>query len=235
MADVTDATFQTAVIERSATVPVVVDLWAEWCGPCKTLGPIIEKVIGETAGRVELAKVDVDSNPQIAQAFQAQSIPAVHALVDGKVVDSFIGAQPESEVRAFVNKLTSSPEEQEVARLVALGDEASLRSALEIDNDNEDAIVGLAEILVGRGDTDDATALLSRIPETAAVRRVAALARTGGAPEGGDAEVERQLGELLGKVKADDEARKSFVDLLEVLSDDGLRALWRKRLSGELF
>jgi len=235
MADVTDATFQTAVIERSATVPVVVDLWAEWCGPCKTLGPIIEKVIGETAGRVELAKVDVDSNPQIAQAFQAQSIPAVHALVDGKVVDSFIGAQPESEVRAFVNKLTASPEEQEVARLVALGDEASLRSALEIDNDNEDAIVGLAEILVGRGDTDDATALLSRIPETAAVRRVAALARTGGAPEGGDAEVERQLGELLGKVKADDEARKSFVDLLEVLSDDGLRALWRKRLSGELF
>ena len=94
MKDVTDATFAVDVIERSATVPVVVDLWAEWCGPCKTLGPIIEKVIQETNGAVELAKVDVDANPQVAQAFKVQSIPAVFAIHEGKIVDSFVGALP---------------------------------------------------------------------------------------------------------------------------------------------
>src|SRR3546814_11686380 len=92
--DVTDATFATDVVERSKSVPVVVDLWAEWCGPCKTLGPIIEKVIAETDGKVVLAKVDVDTNPQVANAFQVQGIPAVHAVRDGRVVDSFVGAQP---------------------------------------------------------------------------------------------------------------------------------------------
>ena len=103
--DVTDATFEAEVINRSAETPVVVDLWAPWCGPCKQLGPILEKVIGETQGKVVLAKVNVDENPGIAQAFQAQSIPAVHAIVDGRPVDSFIGAQGEEAVREFVNKL----------------------------------------------------------------------------------------------------------------------------------
>jgi putative thioredoxin len=235
MVDVTDATFQTAVVERSATVPVVVDLWAEWCGPCKTLGPIIEKVVAETEGRVELAKVDVDSNPQIANAFQAQSIPAVHAVVAGKVVDSFIGAQPESVVREFVGKLSASPEEQEVARLVELGDEDSLRAALELKADSEPAVLALAELLVARGDTEEATALLGRIPETPEARRIAALARTGGMPSGGDAEVEAKLADLLETVKADDEARKQFVDLLELLVDDDSRAAWRRQLSARLF
>ena len=235
MVDVTDATFQTAVVERSATVPVVVDLWAEWCGPCKTLGPIIEKVVAETEGKVELAKVDVDSNPQIASAFQAQSIPAVHAVVGGKVVDSFIGAQPESAVREFVGKLSASPEDQEVDRLVALGDEASLRAALEIRPDAEAAVVALAELLVERGGTDEATELLGRIPETPEVRRVAALARTGGVPGGGDAEVEEKLAGLLETVKDDDHARQQFVDLLEVLADDEARAGWRRQLSARIF
>ena len=92
--DVTDATFPAEVVERSKQVPVVVDLWAEWCGPCKTLGPILEKVIDETDGKVVLAKVDVDANRQTADAFQVQGIPAVYALKDGKVVDGFVGAQP---------------------------------------------------------------------------------------------------------------------------------------------
>src|SRR4051794_10283104 len=99
--DVTDADFQTEVMDKSKTVPVVVDLWAEWCGPCRTLGPIIEKVVAETGGQVALVKVDVDSNPAISQAFRVQSIPAVYALRDGQVVDGFVGAYPEAEVRRF--------------------------------------------------------------------------------------------------------------------------------------
>src|SRR3546814_11553259 len=91
--DVTDATFATDVVERSKSVPVVVDLWAEWCGPCKTLGPIIEQVIAETDGKVVLAQVDVDTNPQVANAFQVQGTPAVHAARDGPAVDHFVGAQ----------------------------------------------------------------------------------------------------------------------------------------------
>lgn len=105
MADVTDATFGTEVVERSKSVPVVIDLWADWCGPCKTLGPILEKVIGETQGLVELAKVDVEANPQVAGAFQVQSIPAVYAMKDEQIIDGFVGAKSEAEVVAFVQKL----------------------------------------------------------------------------------------------------------------------------------
>ena len=161
MADVTDATFQTQVIERSATVPVVVDLWADWCGPCKTLGPILESVVAATNGRVELAKVDIEANPQIARAFQAQSIPAVHAMVDGKVVDSFLGAQPEAVVREFVNKLVMSPQEQQVEALLAAGDEQSLRAAVELAPSSTDARVALANLLIDSGDLDE---VLHRCP-----------------------------------------------------------------------
>ncbi|MCU1485025.1 MAG: putative thioredoxin [Actinomycetia bacterium] len=234
MADVTDQTFETDVIERSKTVPVIVDLWAEWCGPCKTLGPILEKVIGETGGTVELAKVDVDANPQISRAFQVQSIPAVYALKDGKVVDGFVGAQPEEAVRAFVDGLSGTTEPTEVERLVELGDEESLRKALELEPDNEDAIVSLGEHLVVEGKPDEALALLARIPESPETRRVAALARVG-IPESDD-DTDAQLEELLPQVKADEEARQRFVDLLELLGpDDPRTASWRKRLTQQLF
>ncbi len=103
--DVTDATFQTAVLDRSSHVPVVVDLWAPWCGPCRTLGPIIEKVVDDTAGQVELVKVNIDENPGIAQAFGVQSIPLVVALVNGEPVDGFLGAQPEHMVQEFIDRL----------------------------------------------------------------------------------------------------------------------------------
>ena len=90
--DVTDATFQVDILDRSMAVPVVVDLWAPWCGPCRTLGPIIESVVGATEGAVALAKVNIDENPKIASTFQVQSIPAVFAIDQGKIVDQFIGA-----------------------------------------------------------------------------------------------------------------------------------------------
>src|SRR5436190_11938446 len=103
MSDVTDATFEQDVLERSKQVPVVVDLWAPWCGPCRTLGPIIEKVVDATDGKVALVKINVDDNPGASQAFQVQGIPAVYALRDGKVVDGFIGAQPEPMVQKFID------------------------------------------------------------------------------------------------------------------------------------
>ncbi len=234
MADVTDATFTTEVVERSHTVAVVVDLWAPWCGPCKTLGPILEQTVAATGGAVELAKVNVDDNPQTAQAFQVQSIPAVYAMRDGKVVDGFIGAQGEAAVAQFVQGLIPTEQEGEVEALVAAGDEASLRRALELDADHEGAVVGLADLLVADGRGEEALDLLERIPETAEVRRVAALARTGGGAANGD--VEARLDDLLGRVKADPDARQEFVDLLEIMgSDDPRTSVYRRRLTTQLY
>lgn len=235
--DVTDATFQTEVIERSKQVPVVVDLWAEWCGPCKTLGPIIEKVVGETEGKVVLTKVDVDSNPQVAQAFRVQSIPAVYAIRNGEIVDSFIGAIPEQSVRQWVAGLSPAPSEADT--LAAAGDEASLRRALELEPDHAGAVVALAQLLAERGDHDDALTLLARIPETAETRRVAALARVGAAGDAaavaGD-DVEQRLVDLLERVKDDDDARQQYVDLLELLGpDDPRTAQYRKSLTARLY
>ena len=105
--DVTTQTFMADVIEASKTVPVIVDFWAPWCGPCKTLGPAIEKVVREAKGKVKLVKIDVDKNQEIAQQMRVQSIPAVFAFVDGRPVDGFMGAVPESQIRQFVNKLSS--------------------------------------------------------------------------------------------------------------------------------
>ncbi|HVF74622.1 MAG TPA: tetratricopeptide repeat protein [Acidimicrobiales bacterium] len=242
MADVTDATFEELVLTRSHEVPVVVDLWAAWCGPCRTLGPILEKVIGETEGRVELAKVDVDANPAVAGAFRVQSIPAVFALAGGKVVDSFIGALPEHQVRAFVEGLVPSKSEADL--LVEKGDEASLRRALELDSDHPGAVVALAELLVGTGAPEEALSLLARIPETGETRRVAALARvassspegSAGAGSGADDDRTAELDALLDRVKDDDDARQRFVDLLELLGpDDPRTAQYRKALTARLF
>ncbi|MGI8683950.1 MAG: tetratricopeptide repeat protein [Acidimicrobiales bacterium] len=231
MADVTDATFERDVLQRSAQVPVVVDLWASWCGPCVTLGPILEKVVAETDGAVELAKVDIDANPGVAGQFRVQSIPAVFAVKDGQVVDQFIGAIPESKVREFVAGL--APARRDVDLLAEKGDEDSLRSALAIEPDHPLAVVALAELLAGRGDADEALALLARVPETAEVRRVAALARVGSESP---ADPAAELDGLLDRVKADEAARQRFLDLLEVLGpDDPRTAQYRKALTARLF
>jgi putative thioredoxin len=233
--DVTDVSFESAVLDRSTTVPVLVDLWAEWCGPCRTLGPILERVVAETDGAVELVKVDVDSNPRVAATFRVQSIPAVYAIKDRKVVDSFIGALPEPAVRQFVASISKPA--SEVERLIEAGDEESLRRALELEPANEKAVLGLASLLVDRGESDEALGLLAKIPETGEVRRVAALARVGDdvAATNGTG-VEAKLDALLERVKGDAEARQEFLDLLEVLGPDDPRTpAYRKELTARLF
>jgi putative thioredoxin len=241
--DVTDATFQTEVIERSTQVPVVVDLWAPWCGPCRTLGPILEKIVDATEGQVVLAKVNVDDNPQIATAFRAQSIPAVHAVIGGQRVDGFIGAYPEDVVERFVESLLPTEGEQELARLLAAGDEASLRQALELEPGHPEAVLALAELMVDDGRTDEALGLLARIPETEAVRLLAARARLGqsgietdGADSAPADDFDAKLENLLPLVRDDEVARQEFVDILEVMGpDDPRTAQYRRQLTSRLF
>jgi putative thioredoxin len=233
--DTTDTTFESDVVARSAEIPVVVDLWAPWCGPCRTLGPILEKTVDETEGQVALVKVNVDENPQVAAAFGVQSIPAVYALRDGKVVDGFIGALPETAVREFVGRLVSQPSEAD--ELIARGDEASIRKALELDPDHPDGVVRLAEILLARGDADEALTVLERIPENEQTRKLAAEARLSktGVPSD-DEPIEERLQGLLGRVRADDGARQEFVDLLETMpADDPRRERFRRALATQLF
>ncbi|NQY55157.1 MAG: tetratricopeptide repeat protein [Ilumatobacteraceae bacterium] len=231
--DVTDATFEAEVLEKSKEVPVVVDLWAEWCGPCKTLGPILEKVIDATNGKVVLAKIDVDANPGVSQAFKVQSIPAVYALKDGAVVDGFMGSYPENAVQQFVDQLLPSQEQEAVGELIEAGDEGSLRLALSMEPSNEDAIVKLSEMLIARGDNDEALQLLERIPESERTRHVAAKARVGDAPAD---DFDHKLGVLLDRVKDDDEARQEYVDLLELMgSDDPRTAEYRRKLTARLY
>ena len=236
--DVTDATFQADVIDKSSTVPVVVDLWAPWCGPCRTLGPIIEKAVDATEGRVVLVKVNVDENPQISAQFQVQSIPAVYALRDGRIVDGFLGAVPERDVERFVQTLLPTEAQTTLASLIEAGDELSLRQAIELDPGNEEAVIALAELLVAQQQFDEALALLERIPESERTRPIAAAARLG-EPQAGEApsdDYDDKLAALLPLVRSDDEARQQYVDILELMGTDDPRTVeYRKKLSRELF
>jgi putative thioredoxin len=239
MIDVTDATFEEEVLRRSSEVPVVVDLWAPWCGPCRTLGPIIERVVEATDGAVALAKVNVDENPSISASFQVQSIPAVFALKDGKVVDGFIGALPEQAVAEFVGRLTPVPTEADllVAEGVAAGDEEPLRRALELQPDHVGAITGLASLLIAAGKPDEALTLMGRIPETPEIRLLQAEARLSAqqVPTNG-VDVSGLLDGLLDRAKDEPDARQEFLDLLETLGpEDPRTSEYRKALAARLF
>jgi len=231
--DVTDATFQKEVIEKSMVIPVIIDLWAQWCGPCKTLGPILEKLTAATNGQVILAKVDVDSCPQVAQAFQVQSIPAVYAMKDGKIVDGFVGAQSENVISQFIKNLLPEPVIVDVKALLAKGDEESLRKALAAEPTNELVVIALAELLTARKDCAAALELLKTIAETERVRTAAAAARAAFIPQD---DFDKQLTDLLIRVKSDEDAKREFLELLEKMGPNDPRTVdYRKKLTTKLF
>jgi putative thioredoxin len=150
--DVTEASFERDVIERSRSLPVVVDFWAEWCGPCRTLSPALEAAEAARAGKVVLAKVDVDSNQAISARYQVQGIPAVKAFRDGRVASEFVGAVPKAKVEEFFDSLVPSRADE----LLAAGDELSLREASELEPRRADIAVALARARLERGADEEA-------------------------------------------------------------------------------
>jgi putative thioredoxin len=181
--DTTAATFEQDVLERSKTVPVLVDFWAPWCAPCRALKPILEKLAVEYDGKFALAKLNTDENPDIAAHYGVRGIPNVKAFVDGALADEFTGALPESGVRGFLERLVPSGSEtlrRAAAAALARGDtagaEAALREAIALDPANAPAHVDLAALLVARDDYAGAEAELAAVPEEARDERAAALA-----------------------------------------------------------
>jgi putative thioredoxin len=164
--DVGDADFETAVLKRSEVTPVVVDFWAPWCGPCRALGPLLERLAEEHQGAFVLAKVNVDEAPAVSQAFGIQSIPAVKGFRDGVLVGEFVGAQPESTVRKLLDMVLPTAADRLVAQAAALAPgaaEPALREALEMEPRHGRALVTLARILAARGDSVEALQLLERV------------------------------------------------------------------------
>ena len=200
--EATPENFEREVIERSATVPVVVDFWAEWCGPCRRLGPLLETLAGEYGGKFVLVKADTEKLPEIAAGFGVQSIPAVYGLRDGKVVDGFVGLLGESAIRAFLDRLLPTPAEQAVAEAEALAAtdpaaaESRYRGALALAPDDPRARIGLARLHRSQGRDEDARAEIAHLerrgylePEAEALK--AELALKAQAAGSGDVEAAR--------------------------------------------
>lgn len=233
MKEVSDATFAADVIERSKNIPVIVDLWAPWCEPCKALTPIIENAVTATEGKVELVTVNIDENHQIRETFQVQSIPAVYAFKDGAVVDGFMGAQGEEVVTNFVNGLLPSEQEKIIEILLSEGSEESLTEILTAVPDHNEAIIALSKLYLEQERNEDAISLLNKIPESAESRQLLAIARTGDVKTD---EIHERLDNLLHKVKEDEEARQEYIDLLDVLGPETPEAnSYRRKLASKLF
>ena len=245
--DVGEAEFSAQVLEASKTVPVVVDFWASWCQPCKTLSPILERAAADGEGAFTLAKVDVDANQRLAQAFSVQSIPTVIAFRDGRPVDMFTGALPESQVKEFISRLIPPAMDERVVAAESLIEEGkvdkaetSLRALLEEDPVNAEAALALAGLLIESERTDEAIQVLERQAPTAEVKQMMAAARLIGSGEVDLADPEEALPRLLAAVAAGGEqrekARLAMIDVFDLLGPEHeLTREYRRRLASALF
>lgn len=217
-----DAEFMTDVVEASKTQPVIVDFWATWCGPCQTLTPMLEKAVRAAKGKVKLVKIDVDKNPAFAGQLRVQSIPTIYAFKDGQPVDGFQGAVPESQIRAFIERLTGEASgSSDVDQLLSMGEESlglndlggaaqAFAQALQLDPKNEKAIAGMARIYLADGDADQARQTIAMAPDPSKEPLVnsvrAQLSLGAGAPAGETAQLEA-------KVAADPDDHQARFDL----------------------
>ena len=259
--EVTDQTFGTAVIEESYRRPVVVDFWASWCAPCRMIGPVLERLAGEYGGQFLLAKLDVDANPQTASTFGIQSIPAVKAFRDARLVQEFVGAIPEGSIRDFLGAVVPSEADRLAAEARAAEDggrrdeaDGLYRQALSIDTTHVPARLGLGRLAAVRGDVEQAREFLEPLrPEPEAERLIAALdvSRWAQGPEtegplaqaekaAADGRFDEALNGFLAEIRAGGEskepAREAMLKLFSVLGDaDPLTREYRAKLAAALF
>jgi putative thioredoxin len=232
VADVTTANFMAEVVDASFDQPVIVDFWAPWCGPCKQLGPILEKVVRGANGAVRMVKLNIDENPEIAQQMRIQSIPAVYAFKDGQPFASFVGAQPESKVRQFVQSLGGGPSPIEQAIVMAkeaaqTGDHASAAGLysqiLKSEPENPEALAGLARALIARGEFDKAGQILGRAPKELAKHAEIAAAHSALELAEQAQKAKGSLGKLRARIEADPDDHAARLELATALFGAGER------------
>ena len=243
--DVTESNFEAAVLDRSHSLPVVVDFWADWCAPCRQLGPVLEREASKRSGRLELVKLDVDANPALSESYGIQGIPAVKAFHRGRVVAEFVGAQPAAAVERFLDSLLRS----EAELLAQKGDEESLRAALELEPGHAGAAIQFARILHGRGQEEEALEILGNVYGSFAAEGLAArirlertavpdLSRAFAALDAGDKEqaLEVLIEALTPARSSRDEIRRVVVGILDELGlDNPIATRSRTRLASALY